>query len=469
MNIKKLLATTFSILLFSIVYAQSEKPKAVDTTSLATVLRGGHFNGKVRIYGMATQNLGKLADNAAIAVGGSLHYESPVLWQRLSFEMGGMFIYNLASTDLGKPDTTTQVKDRYEIALFDLENPANRTNLDRMDEFNVRFHFFKKSKLTLGRQDINTPLINLQDGRMRPSLMSGLWFNIADIKNSTLQGGWLWSAAPRSTVRWFTAANSIGVYANGVTKTGEKAAYFMNLASKGVFVMGLNSKFNQNWKLSAWDYCIENISNTVFLQTDFEHPLSKNQGNGLKFKAALQVIRQDAINNGGNTDAKKAYVERGSKTYVFGGRMGFATAQTQFLLNHTRITADGRFTFPREWGRDPLLTFMQRERNEGAGDVNATNFVIIHENKAKNGQLMAGLGYYRMPDVKNFRLNKYGLPSYLQLNMSAKYQFDGFLKNLNLEILIVHKWNKGALYDDDRYRINKVDMTNYNLILNYGF
>jgi hypothetical protein len=464
--LSKLLTTVLTILSISNFYAQSNTHQAKDSSTLAAILRGGHFEGKVRTFGMATTNLGKLADNAALAVGGSIHYESPILWQKMSFEMGGMFIYNLASTDLGKADTTTQVKDRYEIALFDLENPSNRTSLDRMDEFNVRFHFSKKSKITLGRQVITSPLINPQDGRMRPSLMSGLWLNIADLKHTTLQGGWLWAAAPRSTVRWFPTAESIGVYSNGVTATGAKAAYFMNLESKGVFVLGLNTNFNKNWKLSAWNYLIDNINNTVFLQTDFEGPLSKN---GLKLKAAAQIIRQDAINNGGNADPRKAYVESSSKAWVFGGRLGIATAQTQCLLNYTRITADGRFTFPREWGRDPLLTFMQRERNEGAGDVQAMNIVLTHENRHKNLQFTTGFGYYKLPDVKNYKLNKYGLPSYTQLNLSAKYQFGGFLKSTTVEAVVVHKWDQGKLYDDDRYRINKVDMTNYNLILNYIF
>lgn len=466
MSFKKLLTIILSILSFSIIYAQKEQQEAKDSSSLAAILRGGHFEMKARTFGMATKNHGKLADNAALAVGGSLYYESPVLWQRLSFEIGGMFIYNVASTDLGKKDTTTQVKDRYEIGLFDLENTSNRTDLDRLDELNLRFHFSKKSKITLGRQLLKTPLINPQDGRMRPSLMSGVWLNIADFKNTTLQGGWLWASAPRSTMHWFSIAESMGVYANGVTTTGVKANYLLNLETKGVLALGLNTKLTKNWKLSAWNYLIENINNTVFLQTDFEHPLSKN---GLKLKAAFQMIHQNTVNDGGNIDPTKTYVERGSKSNIFGGRIGLATPQSQLLLNYTRITTDGRFNFPREWGRDPLLTFMQRERNEGAGDVNAVTMLFSHENRYKDLELSLGFGYYKMPDVKNYRLNKYGLPSYTQLNLSAKYRFSGYLKDLEIEALVAHKWNQGSLYDDDRYRINKVDMTNYNLIMNYTF
>ncbi len=469
MTDKKNRLLVWSLLISPYLYAQKTSHHSLnqDSTGLVSILRGGHFEGKLRTFSMATTNLGHLSDNYAIATGGGIHYESPIIARHLSFEIGGIFIYNIASTNLEKADSSTQVKDRYEIALFDLENPENRNDLDRMDEFNLRFHFGQKTKsrFTLGRQVINTPLINPQDGRMRPSLMSGLWLNMTHAKWS-LQGGWLWAAAPRSTVRWFSVANSIGVYNNGIMANGAKGHYFMNTNSKGVFVAGIKSGLSPHVTLSAWNYLIDNVSNTAFIQTDWEYPLSIAD---LKWKMAAQIIRQDAVGDGGNADATKSYMDKGSESWVWGGRLGIASAQSQVLLNFTRITADGRFTFPREWGRDPLFTFLQRERNEGAGDVTAVSMNLSHDMLKQALQTQVGVGYYKMPDVKNFRLNKYGLPSYLQLNVSGKYRFSGFWQNLTAEILIVHKWNKGKLYDDNRYRINKVDMTNYNFVMNYTF
>jgi hypothetical protein len=415
---------------------------------------------------MATTNKGILSDHYALAIGGGIGYESPLLWKHLSFKISGMFIYNLASTDLGKPDSTTQVKDRYEIALFDLENPANRNELDRMDEFNIRFHLNSKNLFTLGRQLINSPLINPQDGRMRPSLMSGLWFNIKELHHTIFQGGWLWAAAPRSTVRWFSIGESIGVYSNGVNTDGSKGNYFGNIESKGIFVLGSKSTFYKKNTLEVWNYLIENISNTFFLRADFITPLSNPTW---KIRTALQVIKQDAIKDGGNENQQITYMKRGEKTWIFGARLGIEHENSLFFLNFTRITADGRFLFPREWGRDPLLTFMQRERNEGAGNVHALNFTWTQFFSAKENRLFTGVGYYKMPDVKDVRLNKYSLPSYIQANISYSHNFKGFFKNLSLETLIVHKWNIGNLYNNEKYRINKVDMTNYNLILNYRF
>jgi hypothetical protein len=74
-----------------------------------------------------------------------------------------------------------------------------------------------------------------------------------------------------------------------------------------------------------------------------------------------------------------------------------------------------------------------------------------------------------LPDVKNYALNKYGLPSYTQINADVRYAFAGMLKGAEAQLLIAHKIKQGDTYKDDKFVINKVNMTVYNLILNYHF
>jgi hypothetical protein len=78
-------------------------------------------------------------------------------------------------------------------------------------------------------------------------------------------------------------------------------------------------------------------------------------------------------------------------------------------------------------------------------------------------------GYYQLPDVKNYRLNKYGLPSYTQVNADLRYSFTGFLKGLETQLLVVWKKNAGELYNDRRYEYNKVNLLQYNFVINYHF
>ena len=105
-------------------------------------------------------------------------------------------------------------------------------------------------------------------------------------------------------------------------------------------------------------------------------------------------------------------------------------------MNYTRITSDGRYSMPREWGHEFFYTFISRERNKGAGDVHA--FVAQTTISSKNTRLKHGFGYgyYEVPDVKNYRLNKYGMPSYHKCNLETSYKFDKLLKGFEIRTLL---------------------------------
>ncbi|RTL49850.1 MAG: hypothetical protein EKK39_10445 [Sphingobacteriales bacterium] len=93
-------------------------------------------------------------------------------------------------------------------------------------------------------------------------------------------------------------------------------------------------------------------------------------------------------------------------------------------MNYTRITDNGCFLNPQEWGIEPFYTFMYRERNEGNGNLNAVMWNVKWNTMAKQLLLKGQLGYFALPNVKNTAMNKYGMPSYGQLNLDLKYQFN---------------------------------------------
>lgn len=153
----------------------------------------------------------------------------------------------------------------------------------------------------------------------------------------------------------------------------------------------------------------------------------------------------------------------------FGGKLGWKNNRWETSLNYNRITAHGRYLMPREWGRDPFFTFLPRERNEGLGDVHAIMGKINYKLPSLKLTASAAFGFYKLPEVTNFALNKYGLPSYNQLNVDIRYQFAGLLKGLETQFLYVYKDKTGNSYDNDKYVINKVDMNLWNLVFNYQF
>ena len=147
---RKLLVASMMLLAGNIVSAQhqevSEKPdmykgkqvQTVDTTSLLSAFKRGHFNGHFRYFFMATDNKAGLTDYYANAAGGGIRYET-ARFHGFQFAVSGFYTFNIGSSDLGKPDSTTGQLNRYEIALFDVENPYNKKDIDRLEEFYLKY------------------------------------------------------------------------------------------------------------------------------------------------------------------------------------------------------------------------------------------------------------------------------------------------------------------------------------------
>jgi len=467
--------TTAIFLTYNIAFAQhqelTEKPEmykgkqvqTIDTTSLLSAFKRGHFNGHFRYYFMTTRNQKGLTNYFANAAGGGLRYET-AKFHGFQFAVSGFYNFNIGSSDLGKPDSLTGQSNRYEIALFDVEDAYNKKDIDRLEELFLKYNFYHSS-LIFGKQLLNTPFINLQDGRMRPTGVEGFWLELNEIKKVKLETGWLYAISPRGTTKWFDTGESIGVYPVGVSTKGQKSQYAGNLDSKGAFLLGIHFKANEKFNFQAWEVFTENIFNTAMIQADYNLPLKKNSS----FFAAAQFIRQDAVKHGGNEDPAKTYFDKSGKSISFGAKAGWKNKRLETSINYTRITADGRYLMPREWGREPFFTFLPRERNEGFGDVHAVMGKLNYNIPEIRLKTSFAAGYFKMPDVLNYRLNKYGLPSYTQVNGDLRYSFNKFLQGMEAQLLIVGKIKSGETYNNKKYEINKVNMVICNFVLNYHF
>lgn len=434
----------------------------VDSGSVFHAFKKGKLDGHFRYFGMATINEGNLSDYYANAIGGGIKYETAAY---KGFRMGisGFFIFNIGSSNLEEKDEITGQPNRYEIGLFDITDPNNKHDIDRLEELYITYSW-KSSKLSVGAQLINTPFINEQDGRMRPTEVAGIYTYFRELKNTSVEGGYIASVSPRSTVNWYSVARSIGVYSQGINREGQKNDYAGNTSSAGILLLDVKHSPVKGLQLNLSELFVENVFNTTLLQVDYESKLGKHT----KWFAGLQTVSQFAIADGGNADAMKAYYPRQNKAFTFGMRAGASGKQWESSINVNRITAQGQYLMPREWGRDPFYTFLPRERSEGFGDVTA--LVAQTTYRLPKARLKAGLaiGTVKMPSVYNYSLNKYGMPSYHHMNVDVRHQFGGFWHGFDLHFLYTHKWLRG---DDvaDRYKINKVNMGNWNLILNFKF
>jgi hypothetical protein len=436
-------------------------PQEKDTTVTPQKSRHGMFTGRARTFFMATTNEKQLTDYYALGIGFGLDYKSPEV-KNFSAFMGSFFIYNLSSSDLSVPDPATNMLNRYEIGLFDITDPSNRKDMNRLEQLYLQYRF-NKSHVRAGRMLLKTPFINPQDGRLSPTFEQGFWLDMNEIENLSLQLGWITDISPRSSARWYSVGNSIGIYPVGVSPEGTRSGYAGSVQSAGVALAGLEYK-KQRWSLAVWETYIENVSQTLFLQAEGNIP-----SGAYKYYGGIQFIRQDAVGNGGNADPAKQYATPGTHTNIWSTRAGVKTTHLDINLNATHISDDGRYLMPREWGRDPFYTFLPRERNEGYGNLTAVSLNIAYNIPGTNLKTTAGVGEYNLPDVRNTALNKYGIPSYTQFNADLKYNMAKFIKGADVQFLYVYKRGKGQDYDNLRNVMNKVNMSNFNLVLNYRF
>jgi hypothetical protein len=312
----------------------------------------------------------------------------------------------------------------------------------------------------LGKQELNTPFLNPQDGRMHPSLFEGIWAQHRTQHGTALQGGWIYRVAPRGASEWYTVDESMSVFPVGRNVYGDDAQHGEHQESAGIFALSAKQPLSRKLGLTLWDVYTENIFNTAMLQLDAGAKEDRWSLSGM-------AIKQDPTASGEHALDSLAYMPEGQGSWAFSGRLRNVLGKFRWQLNYTRITAHGRYLMPREWGRDPFFTFLPRERNEGAGDVHAASLNLIW--KGDNGwRIQVDGGLYTMPELTDARLNKYAMPSYTQFDVNAQYQFNGGWKGLAAQFLVLAKL---PLKHDltEKQSINKVDMLHADLIINYVF
>lgn len=435
-----------------------------DTTSFYTAFHRGSFNGHMRSFSMLTHNEGNLTDYYAQAFGAGIKFESGSFH---GFKLGisAFAVFNVLSSDLSRTDPITNAANRYEIGLFDIENPSNRTDIDRFEELYIRYDG-NYSTITLGRQLINSVFINLQDGRMRPTEIQGVRWELQPNSKIAMDAGVYNAISPRSTVRWYDIGESIGVYPQGVNQLGQPSKYAHNITSEFIALIDLKITWNRWFETRTLNQYVDRLFNSAFQELTI-HLLKKEQEN-LQFNS--MVVRQDAeVDHSVYRHHLYPYIKHGHHSWAFGGQVKYTLGKNQWSLAYNRITDDGQYLMPREWGRDPFYTFVPRERIEGYAN---THSVLFKYKKSWPKQhVMASLmaGHNKLPEANDYERNKYGTPSFAIAAVDVRYEFQGKLKGLDAQLLAVNKTATGNTFNNLKFVINKVNMTTTNLVFNYHF
>jgi len=419
----------------------------------------GTLSGEFRSYLMGTINKGELRNWRALGLGGHVKY----VHRFGKFQVGGALYVNWNTNiqDLTVRDPATNQPGRYETGLFDLADLNNRFFILPGELF-MRYATGGHS-LTLGRMKLRTPFLNGQDGRMIPTLEQGLWYQYKDSVGRQVKVGIFNAISPRGTAQFYNIGNSIGIFGAGRNPDGSRSGYAGNTQSNFIATFGLQLPVSNALQVDLWNYYVDNVSNSLYLRPTVTIPDSR-------MSLSAEWLHQDRVGEGGNANDSLRYFSDQSSD-VLGIQVRRQGTKGTLSLAYNRIFAHGRYLFPREWGREFLFSFQKRERSEGTADSHSVMFA--YDTRISFGEsslrTIYSIGRHWKPSVLDAAKNKYGIPSYTHINIDLFLDLVQ-IPRLKPELLVAYKINNASDFDDNpRFIINRVDMWNFNFVVNYRF
>ena len=353
-------------------------------------------------------------------------------------------------------DQLTSKTSRYEGGLFAVNAKERRVVV--VPSIAEWTYLGDRFKMGFGNFALEGTFLNMEHGRMIPSTFTGLHL---DWK----QGQWKYTFAAishvgaRSTSGFKTIANSLAQYNPGLDTSGSRHDMSQVETPGILYFSGKNTHVFKQWygSMTAEYYGLPGVFHTVV----WDEKLAHNQ-----HLIQLQYIRQEKWGNGGNADPYLAYFQQQRSQY-FGLKYSNKVGDVDYYSAISHIDGNGKLLFPREWGREYLVTFQGRERQEGMGRTTAVVFGASGKwqqgKVGHNGGVSTGI--YVRPEPGNYKYNKYAMPSNQQTNVWWGQQWKGGTHKLLA--MLVYKVPLGSQTLTAGQTINKVDMVNVNLIYRY--
>jgi hypothetical protein len=167
------------------------------------------------------------------------------------------------------------------------------------------------------------------------------------VENVKWEAGWLNSVSPRGTVDWFGLEESLGVYSFGKNVDGSASQYKGNSRTAGVFILGGHYE-RPSWKFHTYHYYTENIFHLSYGDALYKYKRGKES----EWFIGTQWLYQQQVQEGGQPDPQKSYIQEGEYTWGSGATIGSRQGRHRLSYNMLYLHDSGRFVFPREWGRE---------------------------------------------------------------------------------------------------------------------
>jgi hypothetical protein len=409
---------------------------------------------------MQTTNQGDLEDFSILVtwVKPTFHYR---FTDWLSIHGSTVILLNYGTNSIKKRDLATGSGPIYEGNLWNqrLMDGSIASSLPELHlDFTFGSHFFR-----IGRFLENTPAINAEPWPF-PNAIEGIWYKYERASGLKLQLSLIDRIAPRFGEDFFDVGNSIGTGGVGVGLDGLPSKYRNNVNSNYMSILNLALPIRQGISLEFWNYQVEAVSNTLFIESKFN--LDKEKG----LKLAVQYIRQDQLGNGGNDNPALRYFTD-AKANSVGFSLLKIMKQNEFSLNFTRIGDQGRLLLPRDWGVEPFYTFQRRHRVEGMRDLTALMFKwqTNIEKEKQDFKIFSSIAKTWARPPSEPENNKYQLPSNLNWDVSIKYIPKQKLKGISAELFMAYRFLTDMESDLPIYTINRANFFHSDLIVSYVF
>lgn len=331
---------------------------------------------------VADDKKGGRLDQHTFGVGGKIGGATPVF--RGFWLQGAWYV----TSDLGTRSNDPRQTDAY---MFDVD----KTPYSLLGEAQLRYQA-GSIQLTLGRQEIHSPLINSYDYRIIPNLFEAYTLASRALPETTLSLAYVDKMSGLDSLVSYKeflsmsrqAYTSLKVTEAGVvdSRNGDILDLSRVVGKRGVWLAGAVHEGAQRWQL--WNSYGPDTFNTLYLDGRYQQPLST----GLSAHLEAQAYRVDAL--GGFKDYLKQQGLNG-RYALFGLRgtlihpasgLSLALAGNQFTGNADTVTAYGN------WGGYPEFVSMPYMYAEG------DRVSAIARSRLARATLLVDLGAYGLKD-----------------------------------------------------------------------
>lgn len=375
------------------------------------------------------------------------------------FSLGATWIgaVNYGTDKITVKDESSLSGPIYELNLWNIRFMSDDSFRNSLPELYANFNF-DNHRLIVGRFIKDTPLMNAEKWPFQTAFQ-GLWYQGDFSSTFKTQVGLINKINSRFVGEWRSIGNSFGLVGS------RENIPLISMNSDFVFIANIEYKLNDNVKLDLWDYYVDNVMNTFFLEAIFD--LNKDKG----MRMFVNVSFQNRLGNGGNTNQLLTYYKE-EKATALSLRLTKSLENGELGFNFTRIGDQGRWLVPREWGKEPFYTFQRRTRVEGASGMTAlmVSYKKYVETEKSRWDFSTSIGSHNFQNpVDGNAENKYLVPSNINLDAAIKYTPKNHLEGASLEVFLLHRFLNQDVNDIPLLIINRVNFSQVDFTFTYAF